>query len=105
MLIQRALPRKLFAALCARFALIHSLPTLVDSLDVLRQVAAPTEHLGTQRALDRLGHGGLLVVVDGANVVVEVRQRGADSTAELAPDDPIAGGDRVGGRRGRHGRT
>ena len=80
------MPCKLFAALGARFALVDSLAALVHRLDVLGEMAAAPKHLRTKAATEGLGHRGLFVVVDGADVVVEVGQGRADAPAQLATD-------------------
>ena len=95
-MVERALPCKLFAALGARLALVDSLAALVHRLDVLGEMAAAPKHLRTKAATEGLGHRGLFVVVDGADVVVEVGQGRADAPAQLATDgrsaDSAAGG-------------
>ena len=106
MLVERALPRKLLAAILALGALIHALPALVHRAHMLHQVAVPPEQLPAPLALQVLRAAGPLRGVDRADVIVKVGEGGADAAAVGAADAAATCGSVQASRRiGRLGRA
>ncbi len=107
MLVERALPRKLLAAILALCALVHTLPALVHRAHMLHQVAVPPEQLPAPLALQVLRAAGPLRGVDRADVIVKVGEGGADAAAVGAADAAAAcvGGVQASRRIGRLGRA
>ena len=94
MLVKRTLASKHSATVTTHCLLIHSLVTLVNTLDVLRQVRTTTKQFLTNVTLERLlplhlvGDAG----VDELDVVAEVSGVGADSATGGTPQYGGGGG-------------